>query len=131
MFFGDFVILWAAARAFAQWQDTYLVGEFFYPLPTLFVLIPFALVPLQAATALWLGICLLIFVLVLKRRALLWAFFTPTLQAFGSAQFTPLLLGLVPLLRKQRWIGLAIALFLQAAPHRVGGPSLVGQRDHF
>lgn len=111
-FFVDFAFFWNAAQALLQGRDPYAVEGFYYPLPTLFLFVPFAVLPYPFALAAWLFVCLLVFVVTLKRRALLWVFFTPTLQAFGSAQVSPLILGVMPLLRIQRSLELVIAVAL-------------------
>lgn len=119
-FFQDFTFFWNAANALLQGQDPYLVEGVYYPLPSLVIFIPLALLPLEISRLIWVTISLVIFVLVLRRQALLWIFFVPTIQAFGSAQYTPLLLGLLPLLAAKRYIGLGLAL-LSLKPHLIVG----------
>lgn len=110
--FVDFAFFWNAAQALVQGRDPYAVEGVYYPLPTLILFVPFAVLPYPYALAAWFAVCLLVFVVTLKRRALLWVFFTPTLQAFGSAQLTPLILGVMPLLRIQHSLELVIAVAL-------------------
>ncbi len=110
--FFDFHYYWQAALALVQGQNPYAIPGECYPLPSLYMFIPFAFLPYETAALFWVIISLVVFVFVLKRTAMLWAFFVPSLQAFLSAQLEPFLLGVFPLLVRQRGMAIVVALLL-------------------
>jgi hypothetical protein len=80
-FFSDFAVIhrWAGLI----WQGQYS-GQ--YPYPLMVLLAPIALVPVDAAAAVWLALMILALVLSLKRDALYWIFFVPLLQTLFLGQ---------------------------------------------
>ncbi len=110
--FFDFPFYWKGALALALGQNPYAIAGECYPLPSLYMFIPFAFLPLETAAFTWTIISLIVCVFVLKRTAPLWACFVPTVQALLSTQIEPFLLGVFPLLRKQRGMAIFVALLL-------------------
>lgn len=91
----DFGTYYQAAQCWLQGQSPYACAGFFYPLPTLFLFLPFAAFPYPIARAIWFGLLLLAFVVTLRRRALWYILYVPTLQAAYLGQVDLLLLPLV------------------------------------
>jgi hypothetical protein len=91
----DFGSFYNAAMCFIQGQSPYSCAGFFYPLPTLFLFLPFTAFPYPIARALWWLILLTAFVLTMKRRALWFMLYIPALQAFYLGQLDLLLFPLI------------------------------------
>lgn len=102
----DFEIFHTAARCFLAGQSPYYCAPgWFYPLPTVYVFLPFALLPLPIAKIAWFAASLVALVAALKRRALLFMLFVPVLQVLWQGQLDLLLL---PALASGTGIGMAI-----------------------
>lgn len=110
--FNDFDVFWRAAKALVQGSDPYALPGVYYPLPTFFLFIPFVAVPLPWARGIWTVIEFLIFVTVLRQRALFVVLFMPVFLAFLMGQTVIPLLGVFVLLRSGLYGGLAMALLM-------------------
>jgi hypothetical protein len=117
--FGDFDVFWNAARAMLQGRDPYAVPGVYYPLPTFFMFLPLATIPLPLAHVLWTAIQAIIFVAILRRRAVYVVLFMPVLLSFLMGQTVIPLLGVFALLRSGLFGGVALAL-LMLKPQLVG-----------
>lgn len=110
--FNDFDVFWKAAQALLQGQDPYSLPGVYYPLPTFFLFLPFATIPLPLTHVLWTAIEAVIFVAILRRRALFVVLFMPVLLTFLMGQTVMPLLGAFALLRSGLFGGIALALLM-------------------
>jgi hypothetical protein len=100
----DFEIFYSAARCVLSLQSPYTCG-FFYPLPSIILFLPFAVLPLNLAKISWFAISLIALVYTLKRRTIWFVLFISVLQAFFYGQVDLILL---PALASQSGLGMAM-----------------------
>ncbi len=110
--FKDFDVYWQIARALLQGANAYALPEAYYPLPFYFLFLPLATLPLPLAHALWTAIASVVFVVILRRRAIYALLFMPVLLSFLMGQIAISMLGVFALLRSGRFGGIALALLL-------------------
>ena len=121
--FFDLDNLIRGAQAIVAGRDPYLLADIFYPLPIYFIFIPFVGLPPLWAHAIWTMIELLIFVAVLRRRAVAILLFMPVFLTFLMGQIVMPMLGLFALLRQGKlggfamgWLALKPQMILFIAP---------------
>lgn len=119
MLFNDFDVFYRAAQALLQGQDPYSVYGVYYPFPLFILFVPLAVLPLHAAQIAWTAIEFVIFVAVLKRRALLALFFLPVILTFLEGQIVMPLLAMFFLLQRGKHQGIAAA-WLCIKPQLIG-----------
>ncbi|GAB4582052.1 MAG: hypothetical protein Fur0022_48050 [Anaerolineales bacterium] len=95
----DFWTIWLTRRA----AEPYSVVNAYYPPPMMLVLRVIGLLPGGIAYYAWTTINLLLLVYMLKRRALLYIFYMPTLFHLATGQLDIFLLWLSTFLKKQDW----------------------------
>lgn len=88
----DFSIFHAAAVCWLNGIDPYTCIGFQYPLPTLFLFLPLAFLPLPVAKGVWLLIELICLVVVCKRWSVWYALFVPVLQSLWLGQIDLIML---------------------------------------
>ena len=110
--FSDFDVFWKAAQAILQGQDPYAIPGVYYPLPTFFVFLPLAALPLSIAHIVWSAIEAVVFVAILRRRAPLVILFMPVVLTFLMGQTVMPLVGVFALLRSGLHGGIALALLM-------------------
>jgi hypothetical protein len=108
--FGDFEIFWRSGQLVLSGQSPYHEGAFFYPYPTALWFALWALIPLAVSKWLWFSLSLVAIVFVGRRRALAIAAFPPVLASLWLGQLDCLLLGLLGLVKEDKWAGWAVAL---------------------
>lgn len=119
MLFNDFDVFYHAAQALLQGQDPYSVYGVYYPFPLFILFVPLAVLPLPTAQIAWTAIEFVIFVAVLKRRALLALFFLPVILTFLEGQIVMPLLAMFFLLQRGKHQGIAAA-WLCIKPQLIG-----------
>lgn len=111
--FSDFDQLWLGARAITAGADPYIVvprdtrWPLYYPMPAILIALPFTLLPMALASAVWtaLGFALLAFALSARGFWPLVLLATPpAISAANLAQWTPILTAAV-LLPWLAWLG--------------------------
>jgi len=117
--FNDFDVFYHAAQAVLQNQDPYAVYGVYYPFPLFLVFLPFAALPLNVAHIVWTFIEALIFVAIVRRRALYAVLFMPVILTFLMGQIVMPLLAMFALLRFQKLEGVATA-WLCLKPQLIG-----------
>ncbi|MBI4675639.1 MAG: DUF2029 domain-containing protein [Chloroflexi bacterium] len=119
--FKDIDIFVAAAQAIWNGQDPYrLAGmEAFYPLPFYFLFLPFAWLPLPVVHALWSGMSGIVFVAILKRRALPAMLSAQALLTFLLGQVDIVMMGLYAMIQSGGKRGGIALAFLVLKPHIV------------
>lgn len=117
--FNDFNIFYHAAQAVLNGQDPYRVYGVYHPFPFFLLFIPLAVLPLHIAQAVWTGIELVIFVAVVRKRALYAMLFLPVILTFLMGQIVMPLLAMFALLRAQKHQGIALA-WLCIKPQLIG-----------
>lgn len=110
--FSDFTVFWSAAQAMLYGRDPYSLPGVYYPLPTFFLFLPLAALPLSVAEVVWTVVELLVLVAVLRRRALLVLLFMPVFLSLLMGQTVIPLLAAFALLRSGVEEGVALALLL-------------------
>lgn len=105
----DFDLLREATSCWLSGRSPYTGcgdNQLLYPLPVLYLLVPFALLPEPVAKIAWMVGMLLCLVLVLKRRALWYALSVPVLQVLYLGQLDLMFLAAVALTRN--WLGVGL-----------------------
>lgn len=110
--FNDFDVFWRAANALVQGRDPYALSGVYHPLWSFFMFVPLASLPLELARWVWTLIEGLIFVAVLRRRAMACLLFMPVVLTFLMGQMVMPMLGLFALLRSGKFGGLALGLMM-------------------
>lgn len=118
--FKDIDIFLAAARAILRGVDPYSLPnlEVFYPLPFYFLFIPLASLSSQVAHILWSAIQVIVFLVALRKRAVLTALSMPVLLTFLLGQVDIVMTALFVLLRSGVASGIALA-FIALKPQLV------------
>lgn len=119
MLFNDFDVFYHAAQALLQGQDPYSVYGVYYPFPLFFLFAPLVALPIELARIAWTAVEFVIFVAVLKRRALLALFFLPVILTFLEGQIVMPLLAMFFLLQRGKHQGIAAA-WLCIKPQLIG-----------
>jgi hypothetical protein len=112
--FSDFDQLWIAARAVLEHQNPYATvpkqfqWPLYYPMPAVIIALPFAMLPKEWASPVWVSLGFAAFAFALSRRGwwpLILLATAPAMNAASLGQWTPLLsaTALIPWLA---WIGL-------------------------
>jgi hypothetical protein len=143
-FYGDFLAFWYAARAWLSGLDPYAVtpsaapylvdDRFFYPLPSVIAITPFAGLPLAVAAAAFFGLSssLLGYALARDRWDRLALFLSfPYVMAASLGQWSPLVMaaallpgaGFLSVLKPN--LGLALTFARPSRSALVGGPLLL------
>lgn len=118
--FKDIDIFLAAAQAILRGIDPYSLPnlEVFYPLPFYMLFIPLALLPLELVHVVWTLLQAIIFVAVLRKRAVFTALAMPVLLTFLLGQVDMVMMALFVLLRSGVASGIALA-FMALKPQLV------------
>jgi hypothetical protein len=107
--FNDFDVFYHAAQAVLHGQDPYAVYGAYHPFPFFLVFLPLAALPLEAAHIVWTGLELVIFIAIVRKRALYAMLFLPVILTFLMGQIVMPLLAMFALLRVQKHQGIAAA----------------------
>jgi hypothetical protein len=101
----DFDFFWRAARAIFEGHSPYAVEGFFSPLPFAWAMLPFGLLPFQAAFSAWTVLSVVGLVVLTKRNALKAMLFLPVVFGLWVGQVDLVILwgGL-----RGGWLGLAL-----------------------
>lgn len=89
-----------------------------YPFPLMVLLAPISRLPLDTAAIVWIAVCLITLVLVLRRNSLYWMLFVPFLQGIFLGQIDPFFLPIYRSKRPAVWALLSLKpqLLLLALP---------------
>lgn len=117
--FNDFDVFYRAAQAVMNGQDPYSVFGVYHPYPFFILFLPLAALPLEIAHVVWTLIELVIFVAIVRRRALFAMLFLPVILAFLMGQIVMPMLAMFALLRLQKLQGVALA-WLCLKPQLIG-----------
>lgn len=118
--FKDIDIFIAAAQAIWQGQNPYTLPgiEAFYPLPFYLFFLPFAWLPLPVVHVVWTALNALVFVAILRKRAVIVALSMQALLTLLLGQVDIVIMALYALLRSGIGGGIALAIIV-FKPHVV------------
>lgn len=119
MLFNDFDVFYHAAQAVLEGHDPYAVFGAYHPFPFFLLFVPLAALPLGAAHAAWTSLELVIFVAVVRKRALYAMLFLPVILTFLEGQIVMPLLAMFVLLQREKHQGIAAA-WLCLKPQLIG-----------
>lgn len=110
--FKDIDVYLQVARAILEGQNPYAVPEAYYPLPFYFIFVPLAYLSLPLAHLVWTAIEAIALVVVLRKRAIFAILFAPVVLAFVMGQIDLIMLGVLALLTRGKYGGIALGILL-------------------